>query len=133
MSILHFFFFKKKHHKYKSRSRFLEFLEYLILVLFSSIHSPKPIYITCSLPHLIKGIWHTSCMFHYFVPVQAYWNFQAESTETGVGWKPCSLKRLWQKFSRGRRHPKGHHETPITKACSKTFIKTNETNSIYVF
>ena len=65
------------------------YLEYFILILFSSIHSHIHSHIhTHSLP---PDIYY---MLHYFVSVQAYLTFQAGSTETGTGGKHCGLKRL---------------------------------------
>lgn len=85
---------------------FLENLEYSILFVFSNnIHNHyKSTHV--SLRKLIKEFCDTSCTLYYFVQVQAYFTFQAGSTETADWEKSYSLKilgkeRLWRTYSSG--------------------------------
>ena len=90
---------------------FLEDLEYSILFVFSkNVHShykSTPV----SLPKLIKEFYHISCTLYYFVQVQAYFTFQAGSTETADWEKSYSLKifgkeRLWRTYLSGGETPR---------------------------
>lgn len=71
-------------------------------------------------PHLIKGFQHISCKVLYFVPVHAYFTFQAESTETRTGGKPgWWLKNVGEKAYEEYRGRKGQNEKFLGGAIPK--------------